>query len=1074
MDSKKDKNVKKNENEIIKEEKKDEEQKILKINNKGINDSNKKDETKKDVLKSMKEDKKKDQKQEDMKPKKENEIKEKIDNNQQKAKEQQKGKNRENVKKEENTKEKIKDIKEDKQQIIKELKKEEPKKEDPKKEEPKKEVNELILETIAYKGIENPIPPREENCPPQIKEMKDTNKISEITNLNNLPKTLLTKKTEDNYNLMMKYLRAGNNRAGDEYTLDGIINYDDFSSDKFLGLVSDEIKFSNDNKNKIDEFLERNKDDIKMRQDNNKAMDNRIKLINDSTNKKLYFSNKKARQDYFDSFYYKQLEYKNIYKEHLEKLSKKYDDEKKKMYMPEQKMNNNLEYFQNNEPVKISKYAFKAKKQNLSKKNSKEDENIKENYNEEENEKDGQNLKVEFRKYQSFGSKNKSDPVGNNSNVNDDNNKNNNNNNKDIINNTNTNDNNNNNNNNNNGNNSVDNNNNINKNNNDINNNENINYNNYGSVTEKKNSKQLKKIKSDPLLSKNKIKLTKKEIEELTNKLHYDGELLKIKKQALTSEYLSNTLNNQYLAKDLLTRSSIIILIKKILFEYSSSIKNNAFTDYMKNPKLNYDQYIDILKDLYYLDNDATPDDYLEDDSMYKELWNKLLLFSDGPENSIESNVLLLYLLELNGFFSNEKIIVELENEIYWIKLEDYDDLIANAKYIEENWNDLKMAKIQNIKKLKLEGKYNPRHFEEQINDNLININNIANLNLSQINKNTCHYITTFKGNTNYHMIHGYSCKGKNSDNSILGFFNKTEENKHNSFSSNRNNRNSKNRVPLKDSYKDLIQKKRIDIENKKKDEELKLKEICTFKPQINSNVNKKIFSNSIKVELPKYKKNKSVNYDGSTTQENNSNNNKTIQQSLNNQIAESINIYCSNSINETNLKKSHNHNFLSIKDCKNNNLTQSPILKKNKKLIKNYSSKKFKCSLQKMFEDNPLKNDKLFNEKMQKLRMSKYDNSKENKNNSFISPMRFDIEYPSKFESLGVTINKDSNMKKKTQNVIIYNIKVNDRIITLKHFEGDDLKLDVIKFVRKNKLPEEVIDMIVAKIKEKTLEENS
>ena len=52
---------------------------------------------------------------------------------------------------------------------------------------------------------------------------------------------------------------------------------------------------------------------------------------------------------------------------------------------------------------------------------------------------------------------------------------------------------------------------------------------------------------------------------------------------------------------------------------------------------------------------------------MYKELWNKLIMFSEGPENSIESNVLLLYLLELNGFFSNEKIIMEFENEIFLI-----------------------------------------------------------------------------------------------------------------------------------------------------------------------------------------------------------------------------------------------------------------------------------------------------------------------------------------------------------------------------------------------------------------------
>ena len=78
-------------------------------------------------------------------------------------------------------------------------------------------------------------------------------------------------------------------------------------------------------------------------------------------------------------------------------------------------------------------------------------------------------------------------------------------------------------------------------------------------------------------------------------------------------------------------------------------------------------------------------------------------------------------------------------------------------------------------------------------------------------------------------MIHGYSSKGKNSENSILGLFNKTEENKHNSFSSNKNNKSSKSRIPLKDSYKDLVQKRRIEIENKKRDEEKKIKRNMHF-----------------------------------------------------------------------------------------------------------------------------------------------------------------------------------------------------------------------------------------------------
>ena len=40
-------------------------------------------------------------------------------------------------------------------------------------------------------------------------------------------------------------------------------------------------------------------------------------------------------------------------------------------------------------------------------------------------------------------------------------------------------------------------------------------------------------------------------------------------------------------------------------------------------------------------------------------------------------------------------------------------------------------------------------------------------------------------------------------------------------------------------------------------------------------------------------------------------------------------------------------------------------------------------------------------------------------------------------------------------------NIKINDKIRTLKYIEGEDLKLNVINFVKKNKLPEEVVNII-------------
>ena len=133
------------------------------------------------------------------------------------------------------------------------------------------------------------------------------------------------------------------------------------------------------------------------------------------------------------------------------------------------------------------------------------------------------------------------------------------------------------------------------------------------------------------------------------------------------------------------------------------------------------------------------------------------------------------------------------------------------------------MDKIKNIKKLKLEGKYNPIHCEEIYYNYLLN-NSINDNNNKNINRN--HFITTFKGNTNYHFIHGYHSKNKDNENSFYRFsnsFTKNEENKHNSFSMNNiSKKNTKNRISLKDSYKDLVEKRKKDIENMKIEEEKK------------------------------------------------------------------------------------------------------------------------------------------------------------------------------------------------------------------------------------------------------------
>jgi len=921
---------------------------------------------------------------------------------------------KEEEKKEEPKKEDIK-LKQ-KNEIKKEPKIEEPKVEMPKIEE-KKEMSiieeqkneedknkEIILENVDYKTIDKPNELIEENKPPQIKE----NKLSEIGNAE-LPKTLLTRKTEDNYDLLLKHFKKDNFKIGD---IDNLISYDDFSSDKFLGLATEKIEMNKKNKVISESFLERMEKDTKRRQENKETINNRIKLIEDCTKNKMIFENLDEEEKYYDEFFKKQMNYKKNHDQQVEEMKDKLEYEESKSNIPAPKFNHNLDYFNNGEPVKLNKYNSKEKNSNGEGELEKEKSN-------------GKDDKITIKNNESFGPDKvnyiniKNPPQEN-----------------------------------------------------PLNNNKNIN---------NGKKKKLKSVQSDPLLNKKKKKLTQKEIEDLTNKLHYDGELLKIKKEKKISEehYYNSKYNNSY---QKLNRSSIFILIKKLLYEYSKSIKKNTFVDYTQNPKLNYEQFIDILKDLYYLENDALPEEYLDSDTMYKELWNKLTQFSKGPENSIESNILLLYLLELNGYFNNEKILNELGKEMYWIKLEDYDDLIANAKYIEDNWDDFKMARVYNIRKLKLEGKYNPIHNEDIFNIDNENLNNKKTNEsfYNNINNNSNHYLTTMKGTTNYHMIHGYNLKNKNNDINFTNEPSKIVENKKTSTSINNiAHKNLKNRVTLKESYNALNEKRKIEIENKKNDDEKKMKEICTFKPQINHNINKSIFSNIVKVELPRNKRNKKDNSNiNSLTQtninnfnDNNNNlNNNTISNTIPNQLNENNNIILEDK--NKNLIKRDNHNFLSIKDLRpKKKHSQSPKLKNGKK-NKNNGMKRNKSSMQKMFDNNPLKEDKTINNKIKKTKESNNCGKIHNQYYNYVSPMRFDIEHHNKHEGIGLNIIRDINAKLRTQNVIFYNIKINDQTKTLKYIEGEDLKLSVMNFVRKNKLPEEVTNIILTKIKEKNIEE--
>ena len=54
-----------------------------------------------------------------------------------------------------------------------------------------------------------------------------------------------------------------------------------------------------------------------------------------------------------------------------------------------------------------------------------------------------------------------------------------------------------------------------------------------------------------------------------------------------------------------------------------------------KNPKLNYETYIDILNDLNYLEIRVSPQVYFLNNSVYKNLWN--FLITVGRKNDIDN-----------------------------------------------------------------------------------------------------------------------------------------------------------------------------------------------------------------------------------------------------------------------------------------------------------------------------------------------------------------------------------------------------------------------------------------------------
>ena len=296
-----------------------------------------------------------------------------------------------------NTKEKKKEIKEEKKVIKNDEKEKKPIKEREKKsiKEEKKfdqkeyieklrnsqkkddNIRKIILKNMDKKELNVPTPPKEQYIPPKVKELKPKNevnenkKISDKKPLNQFHKTKLTQQTENNYNLMIQQLKNKDYKTAEDRVIRNIFN----SDNKILYRDNNKI----DNKKRkelIENFLQRNQDEIKYRQNNEKSINDRLKIVDENSKKRIYFNNKEDEQEYFDEFYNKQIEYQNNCQINLDRLTQQLNEEKEKNYIPEPKNNTNLNYFKNKSIVELSKYK---KDNKVKQENNKENEQEKNN-----------------------------------------------------------------------------------------------------------------------------------------------------------------------------------------------------------------------------------------------------------------------------------------------------------------------------------------------------------------------------------------------------------------------------------------------------------------------------------------------------------------------------------------------------------------------------------------------------------------------------------------------------------------------------------------------------------------------
>ena len=566
--------------------------------------------------------------------------------------------------------------------------------------------------------------------------------------------------------------------------------------------------------------------------------------------------------------------------------------------------------------------------------------------------------------------------------------------------------------------------------------------------------------KNDQIVGMNNLKKNKSESNIFFNKNKRQNDAYEEYKNEKKIKMLieNNKNSNGYMR-----HPTIILSIRKFLNEYNNSMQNRAFSEASKNPSLNYKIFIDILKDLYYIEQNRLSKLIFEDSSLYKNLWDFLVTTKSENVNfnkeeiTIESNVLLLFILILNGYFSNKKIIEELEIELNWLKFEDYEMLIINNEYIEDNFcNLIEIRKNNYLKKSKLDGKNNKN---ECANDS----KGPEDILSEYFNS----YTNNANSNTNFNTI-------SNSINTI----------KKKKFVYSSNNIDDKN-------------------DNKEKQINSISKQLYAFKPRNSSNI-KKESSKDIKNpssnktyslnSLNVVDKTKSQGSNSINAKNNNSNNNNVLRNTLNKNLSKSKSKSKSRSKSKSKSKIKYNHikyndyNSLSkktndtkeiqadtnmqninnntIKNPSNNNITNNLIVNGKSG---NYITKvkQNRTDLKKLFKNNEYK-DGTLNERLEQI--------KRQRNKSKSKGSKVQINYEEYNNNLDNNKEKNEQIQKpkyqfrkhtpQKKNVIRYNFTIDDKEYILEHNVEENIEIEILQLIQKNNLTGITTKSILEKIK--------